>query len=305
LWQGAYSEEEKFSQDEIRDIVEFGKYYGVRVIIEFDIPGHAASWCAGYPAVCPSPTCNQPLDPSSETTWNLIQGLLGEVTGYKQGAGLFPDNFVHLGGDEVDTSCWTSVPHVQQWLDSHNMTTEDAYMYFVEQAHNYIIPAGRNPVNWEEVFNHFGNKLDKETIVHIWLNADTLAEVVAAGYRGILSNSDKWYLDHLDVTWQDFYLNEPFSKINNATQQALVLGGEVCMWGETVDTSDLMSTVWPRAAAAAERLWSSQDVNDTTAALPRLEAFRCLLNRRGIGAAPTNNKNARDAPPGPGGCFTQ
>jgi len=137
------------------------------------------------------------------------------------------------------------------------------------------------------------------------LDHDTLGRVVAAGYRGILANQDVWYLDHLDISWKDFYLNEPYQNINNVTQQALVLGGSVQMWGETVDTSDIESTIWPRSAAAAERLWSSQEVTDTNAFLPRLEWFRCLLNRRGIGASPSLNPSARSAPPGPGGCLMQ
>lgn len=90
-----------------------------------------------------------------------MSGILGEVSGGKAGAGLFPDNFVHLGGDEVDMTCWSNTPHVAAWLAANNMTTDQAYMYFVEKAHQDVIPAGRNPVNWEEVFNHFGSNLDK------------------------------------------------------------------------------------------------------------------------------------------------
>ena len=70
--------------------------------------------------------------------------------------------------------------------------------------------------------------------------------------------------------------------------------------GETVDGSDFDATVWPRLAAIGERLWSS--VDDVDAARPRLEAFRCLLLERGVGAAPLNNSMARTAPVGPGAC---
>lgn len=77
------------------------------------------------------------------------------------------------------------------------------------------------------------------------------------------------------------------------------------MWGETVDASDLFNTVWPRAAAAAERLWSPRAVNDTVTALPRLEWFRCVLDSRGVQAAPVNNAQARSAPPQPGSCYVQ
>jgi len=303
LWAGAYSDEEKFTQEDVRSVVEYARRRGVRVVVEFDIPGHAASWCAGYPDICPSPAFNNPLDPSSALTFELLSGLLGEVTGKGVGDGLFPDNFVHLGGDEVDTTCWTNTPHVVDWLTAHNMTTDQGYMFFVEQGHQDVMAAGRSPVNWEEVFVHFGSALDKSTVVHVWMDHATLARVVAAGYRGLLSAN--WYLDVLDATWQQFYLNDPHTNITDPAEKELVLGGEVCMWGETVDSSDIFQTIWPRAAAAAERLWSSPSVNDTNAAQPRLAEFRCMLNRRGFSAAPTDNASGRDPPPYPGGCLTQ
>lgn len=74
---------------------------------------------------------------------------------------------------------------------------------------------------------------------------------MAKGFRCIFSNQGLWYLDHLDVPWQPVYQADPLEGITNATQQKLILGGEVCMWGETADTSDIQQTIWPRAAAAA------------------------------------------------------
>lgn len=71
-----------------------------------------------------------------------------------------------------------------------------------------------------------------------------------AGLRCIVSNQDKWYLDH-SVRWEDFYANEPLANITDHKLHAMVLGGEVCMWGELVDGSDIEQTIWPRAAAAA------------------------------------------------------
>ena len=75
--------------------------------------------------------------------------------------------------------------------------------------------------------------------------------------------------------------------------------------GETVDASDLQQTVWPRLAAVAERLWSPRALNDTADAHDRIRSFRCLLNRRGVAAAPVDNPMARTAPPGPGSCLGQ
>lgn len=102
------------------------------------------------------------------------------------------------------------------------------------------------------------------------------------------------------------YGNEPCADITDAKQCALVLGGQGEMWGETVDASDLEQTVWPRLGAIAERLWSPREATTSAdAAHARMLAFRCLLNRRGIAAAPVDNAGARTGPPGPGGCFTQ
>ena len=79
------------------------------------------------------------------------------------------------------------------------------------------------------------------------------------------------------------------------------------MWGETADGSDVLQTIWPRAAAAAERQWSYDVVTNSSApgVADRLQAFRCLLLERGIPAAPVTNKVARSAPSGPGSCMTQ
>lgn len=92
-------------------------------MIEFDMPGHAASWCAGYPEICPSPSCLQPLNPASELTFPLISSLLGESTGNVTGKGLFPYTLLHLGGDEVSYTCWERSPEVQQWEKDQGFAT--------------------------------------------------------------------------------------------------------------------------------------------------------------------------------------
>ena len=88
LWQAAHSTQERYLQEDIADVIEFARLRAVRVMVEFDLPGHAGSWCDGYPEVCPSPTCTQPLNVASDATFSLVEDLLGEVTGRKPGGGL-------------------------------------------------------------------------------------------------------------------------------------------------------------------------------------------------------------------------
>eukprot|EP00948_MAST-09A_sp_MAST-9A-sp1_P001530 g1530.t1 len=315
LWNGAWSEYEKYTQDDIKSIVEYARLRGVRVIVEFDVPGHAASWCTGYPEICPSTTCQQPLNVANNKTFDVIESIIKECTGGRQSArddpsGIFPDDFFHLGGDEVDTSCWTSTESVNKWLVAHNMTGDDAYAYFAKRAAGLAISNGRRPVQWSEVYDHFKTKLDKKTIVHIWKGNTNVTEVVANGYNVLLNvgyAAHSWYLDNLAANWTAQYTNLPCE--NNQVPDSLcpmILGGHGEMWGETVDTSDIQQTVWPRLAAIAERLWSPlEQTRSTDEAFPRIEYFRCLLNRRGVAAAPVNNTNARSSPPGPGSCFEQ
>merc|ERR1711907_100261 len=215
-------------------------------------------------------------------TFDLLDGLFGDFTGHSRGAGLVPENLMHLGGDEVNTNCWTKSPTISKWLADHGYTADDGYKYFVKRAQGIARAQGRDVVGWEEIWDHFGTGLDKSTIIHQWLPGSTIAgNATAHGYRVLWSTDGVWYLDGLKSTWQTMYQQEPCNGLND-TQCSLVLGGGGCMWGETVDTSDILQTIWPRLAAIAERLWSNRAVSDSDAAAARFRAFRCLLNRRGI-----------------------
>ena len=193
LWNGAYTNAEKYSRADVKQLVEYGRSRGVKIMIEFDVPGHAASWCAGYPEICPSATCLQPLDPSSNLTFPLITSLLSECTGadvsktapyvfdpkknakpskgVKQSApatthmqrakpaqeSLFPYSLLHLGGDEVSYTCWEQSPDVLAWEAANGIDgSEGTYEYFVDRVATITRDQQRTPVQWVEVFEHFG-----------------------------------------------------------------------------------------------------------------------------------------------------
>ncbi len=187
LWEGAYSPRERYSQEDVGAVVEYARLRGVRVMVEFDMPGHAASWCVGYPELCPSKTCTTPLDVSRNGTFELIRKLLLECTGGKPSAprapsGLFPENMIHLGGDEVDTACWSKTPRIKAWLAEQGLTPDGGYARFVKSTAAIAIAQGRRPVQWSEVYDHFGTALPKEVVVHVWKDVTNVTEVVANGY---------------------------------------------------------------------------------------------------------------------------
>ncbi|GMI87075.1 beta-hexosaminidase 1 [Hibiscus trionum] len=301
LWNGAYSKWERYTVEDASRIVRFAKTRGIHVMAEVDVPGHAESWGAGYPDLWPNTYCREPLDVTKNFTFDLISGILSEIRE------IFPFELFHLGGDEVNTDCWNKTPHVKQWLDENKMKPKDAYQYFVLKAQEIAISKNWTPVNWEETFNAFAKSLNPQTVVHNWLGPGVCLKAVEKGFKCIFSNQRVWYLDHLDVSWDEVYYAEPLEGISNVSKQELVIGGEVCMWGETVDTSNVQQTIWPRAAAAAERLWSTEEALSAAnlTVLHRLQYFRCLLNRRGVQAAPVLNYYARQPPSGSGSCYWQ
>lgn len=313
LWQGSWSPSERYLQTEVADIIEYARLRGVRVMLEIDMPGHAASWCKGYPEVCPSDSCRQPLNVASNATFELVSDLLLEMTGRmasKPGlpsTGLFKDNFVHLGGDEVNTSCWTQTPSIKKWLDKQNMSAKDGYKYFVERVAEMALSSGHRPVQWSEVYDNFQGKLNNRTVIHVWKTNTDISEVISKGFDVLLNVGyvkGSWYLDNIDVPWKQMYWNEPCGALVPSLCQK-VLGGHGEMWGEKVDVSTLEQTVWPRMAAIAERLWSPREINSVESALPRIQWFRCFLNSRGVKAGPILNKLARTTPEEPGSCFHQ
>jgi hexosaminidase len=308
LWNGAYTKAERYSKEDMIDLVEYGRDRGIKIMIEFDVPGHAASWCVGIPEICPSTSCLQPLDPSTNKTFEVIDGLMAECTDEVSGNSLFPYEFIHLGGDEVDTTCWTRTPHIDKWMVENSLNASTTYKYFVEKAGQLALEHKKSPVQWVEVFENFGSALDKNIVIHVWKDPEIINDIVSAGYKTIASSYDYWYLDHLELTWETFYSYEPTKFILDSSNNQYLIGGEVCMWSETVDDSDLFATVYPRTSAGAERMWTNIDIvanNDMDDVLERLEVFKCLMLERGIGAAPVTNKIGRFQPREPGSCYVQ
>jgi hexosaminidase len=307
---GSWSAAERFSANDVAAVVEYGRARGVRVMIEVDTPGHSAAWCRGKPEICPSPFCpgfsgninNPALDITKNETYTVVQDVIGDLTR------LAPEQLFHIGGDEVDTYCWSQRPAIMQWLNERGMTLQDGFLYYLDRIIKHVTGTlGRTVVGWNEIWNYFGTKLPAGTVIQLWVtnNAEAMMKnITSNGYKAIFNPSQFTYLDHLTTQWTQIYQVEPCKGLT-AAECSNVLGMTCSMWGETANTGDALQTIWPRAAALAERSWSGATVLDTSAALPRLLAFKCLLHERGIPSAPVQNLIARAAPPNPGSCFYQ
>eukprot|EP00051_Salpingoeca_urceolata_P026409 m.477188 g.477188 ORF g.477188 m.477188 type:complete len:553 (-) comp20774_c0_seq1:150-1808(-) len=296
---GAYGPQYVYSVSDMQELGAYAQDRGIILVPEFDMPAHSSSWGAGEPDIMVTGSGCSPslfthgdtLDPTNNKTYEVIDGFLSEM------AALFPPPFLHLGGDEVPTACWAGSSRVKDWMAAHKIADYDALeSYFVNRVASGkgVQASGRTLMYWEEIFNN-GVNLPPSAIIQAW-KTNAMPGVIKKGHR--VTNSYKWYLNHGcnnygDGVWKDFYVNDPLKFVPGTTpeEQRLVMGGETTMWGECVDSVIFDAVVWPRAAAAAEQLWSPQHMTQSasSAVARRLAGHRCRLVARGVDAAPIDD----------------
>jgi len=278
-----------FTQDQLRDLVDYCRERGIRVVPEFDVPGHATAWFVGYPelASLPGPyeierhwgIFDPAMDPTNDKVYDFLDKLYGEVTD------VFPDPYLHIGGDEVNGKQWDASANIQKFMKSHDLPDNHALQaYFNTRLLKVVEKHNRDMEGWDEILHP---DLPKDAVIQSWRGPKGLAAAAQAGHRAILSNG--WYLD---LMWsaERHYMNEPFSgDAANLTpdQQKLVLGGESCEWTEFADPENIDSRIWPRNAAIAERLWSPKDVVGIESMYRRMYSESHRLDSLGL----THNTN--------------
>uniref|UniRef100_A0A671V144 Beta-hexosaminidase n=1 Tax=Sparus aurata TaxID=8175 RepID=A0A671V144_SPAAU len=271
-----------YTQSDVRRVISYARLWGIRVLPEFDSPGHTTSWGKGQPGLLtpcykggtPSGTFG-PVNPALPSTYRFMARLFKEVSS------VFPDSYVHLGGDEVDFHCWRSNPDVRVFMQKMGFGGDFTKLeaFYIENIVNITSALNKTSIVWQDVFDYHERVSTPQQIWDL--------QVVKAGLRVILASP--WYLDQPGPThnWARYYTVWPLAFKGSEEQKKLVIGGEVCMWGEYVDATNLTPRLWPRASAVAERLWSDEkQTSSVDKAFPRLQDFRCKLLRRGIQAEP-------------------
>uniref|UniRef100_A0A3B4U0G6 Beta-hexosaminidase n=1 Tax=Seriola dumerili TaxID=41447 RepID=A0A3B4U0G6_SERDU len=281
-----------YTQSDVRRVISYARLRGIRVLPEFDSPGHTDSWGKGQSDLLtpcfrrgtPSGSFG-PVNPALPSTYQFMARLFKEVSS------VFPDSYIHLGGDEVDFSCWKSNPYVRTFMHKMGFGVDFKKLqaFYMENIMNITSALNKTSIVWQDVFDYHERR-SSLSVVEVWRQGCYLCEVrkvAKAGIRVILASP--WYLDQPGPThnWAHYYTVWPLAFKGTEEQKKLVIGGEVCMWGEYVDATNLTPRLWPRASAAAERLWSDEkQTSSLDKAFPRLQDFRCKLVRRGIQAGP-------------------
>lgn len=296
---GAFSARRVYGSDAVDEVVAYGKARGIRVVVEFDSPGHAGSLQASHPEVfvpCLDDYDSGAyplLNPASNATYDLLWRVLRDA------AKAFPDRAWHFGGNDVRRieDCWGGDAAV---MEAFGGDVRAALEGHARALMGFAAAMGRVPIVYWDLWEAVMGGREEErvlptetTVVQVlgdveWATA--VDRVTTAGYRAVLSAP--WTLGRPSAAssasaWKAFYGVEPlsFSRRASLEQSDRVLGGEVVVWGELVDETNSVSETWPTAAAVAERLWSDREVTDVVDAEQRMVRVRCRMVARGVGAS--------------------
>ena len=272
-----------YTQDQIREIIDYARARGIRVVPEFDIPGHSTSWLVGYPELGSAPgpytieraagIFEPALDPTRDQVYKFLDTFFGEM------AALFPDAYIHIGGDENEGKQWDRNPRIQAFMKEKGIKNNHALQaYFNQRLLKILQKHGKKMIGWDEVLQP---ELPKDVVIHSWRGSASLAEAAKKGYDGILSAG--YYID-LMYPASDHYRPDPIPADSTLTPEEAkhVLGGEATMWGEWVSPETIDSRIWPRTAAIAERLWSPRTIVDVEDMYRRLGVISLQLEELGL-----------------------
>lgn len=288
---------QRYTRDELADLVREGADRGIRVVPELDVPGHVASWLAVHPdwGLGEAVRGRSPrfgvhrccLDPDNADTTRAVETLFDEL------AGVFPDAYVHFGGDEVRLPGGVDIADLQAAFNTRLVSTLRAL--------------GKTPIAWDEALHP---DLSRNVTVQAWRGSGARDRAIEAGFDTV--QSAPYYLD-LCFPADLHYLSDPAPgedpdllqdprlahvrpglTMLNRTWSAVagtgspgrppgrLLGGEACMWTELVTDELLALRVWSRMPAIAERLWSDASVRDVDNMYRRLSATHSTLAACGI-----------------------
>jgi hexosaminidase len=284
-----------YTQEDAKQIVAYARARGIRVVPEFEMPGHSTAWLVAYPELASGTKPDSirrefgispyAIDPTREQTYIFIGRFLTEMTT------IFPDAYVHIGGDETPAPDWKSNPRILAFMKAHQLKDNDALQaYFNTRILKIVARLHKHMMGWDEVLTP---GLPKDVVVQSWRGQASLIKGAKLGYPGVLSAP--YYLDAMHPA-SVHYLADPLPSSSDLTpdQRKLVLGGEVCMWSEHLYARTIDSRIWPRTAAIAERFWSPENVRDIDDMYRRLEPISIELESLGLTHLQSGDAALRD-----------
>jgi hexosaminidase len=251
-----------YTQDQIRDIVDYARRRQVTVVPEIEMPGHASAALVAYPELsCTGDTKAVPATwgvfedvfcPGKEETFQFLQNVLTEVMA------LFPSKVIHIGGDEVPKAHWRACALCQQRMKAEGLRDENELQsYFIRRIGSYVRSQGREITGWDEILE---GGLPPGTTVQVWRDIEHTRTSVKLAARVVASPTSHAYINSspAGLPLARVLQFNPVPDGLSADEAARIVGGEATLWSEGIDEANFDAMAFPRLAAFAEALWSGQ-----------------------------------------------
>ena len=258
-----------YTEEQIRDVVAFAAARHMTIIPEVDMPGHAQAALAAYPELSCVPGAkykvapggvfpfSDPLCPCKPETFAFVKDVLDSM------ANLFPGPFIHIGGDEVDTTSWKKLPACEA-LKAEQGFTNDRQLeaYFIKKVAAMVRDVGKTPMYWEEAVEVDGPP--SEGVSMAWKSAEPAGKLAKQGHKAVVVDSTALYFDHTNdaagaglAGLEKVYSYQPMPEGLTIDQERNILGIEAALWTENLQTmASLERAILPRLLAAAELAWT-------------------------------------------------
>lgn len=287
-----------YTQDEIREIVEYAAYRGIKIMPEIEVPGHASAAIYSYPWLGASSrregygVWGDLYDVTDPKVEEFLHNILDEVIE------LFPSKIIHIGGDEANYTHWQNNPQIVEFMKNNNLPTfSDLQVWSINRFSKYLASKGVKMMGWNEITGdnirgeaHIqagqSEALAPGTIVHFWDGDISLVnKAIDKGYDVVNSNRHFTYLDYpYEVTpFEKSYSFNPIPEGLSAEKQSKILGLGCQMWGEYMPTAErIYYQTFPRIAAFAECGWTRSEDKDFQDFRNRFKPLEILWKEKGF-----------------------
>jgi N-acetyl-beta-hexosaminidase len=256
-----------YTQDDIREILEYARQHYITVIPEIEMPSHSEEVLAAYPQLSCSgePYKNSDFCVGNEETFMFLENVLTEVME------LFPSEYIHIGGDEAGKSAWKTCPKCQKRMkDEHLANVDELQSYLIHRIEKLLNNHGRHLLGWDEILQ--GGIAPNATVMS-WRGEEGGIAAVTSGHRAIMTPGAYCYLDsYQDAPYSQpeaiggylplkkVYSYNPVPASLTAEQAKLVYGVQGNLWVEYIPTPEHVEyMIYPRILALAETAWSAPE----------------------------------------------
>lgn len=271
-----------YTQEEIKDIISYADERGIRIVPEFDMPGHTQSWLVSHPEIASAPgpyhiarnwgVHNSVFNPTINKTYVFLNKFFREMSK------LFKDEYFHIGGDENNGKDWSANKSIQLFMKRHHIASNpDLQTYFCKRVLSILTRYHKKMIGWDEILQP---GMPHNIVIQSWRGQKALFKAAREGYMGLLSNG--YYIDLYQPAGYH-YLIDPIPPDSILPEDAVknIVGGETTMWSELATPENIDSRIWPRVAAIAERFWSPDSVRDVNDMYRRLKTINYELEDYG------------------------